>query len=170
MTTLTATTQVMSDTLSACRDPFTADELFQNCAGDKIPVTYHQCKQLAEVAQKCIDGGGFYNILSRGYGEGSLLTFFNNQGDLTNAIALNRPEVSKDRKIPKLNWLKQYFTNIGYAPDRVEIKYIQRIIESHIRDGGSWTTTVNDKTIVFILKMHDKVKSHMEFHREYKGE
>lgn len=170
MAALTASAQVMSDTLSACRDPFTADELFQNCAGDKIPVSYHQCKQLAEIAEKCISRGGFYNILSRGADQGSVLTFFNNQGDLTNAISLNRPEISRDRKIPKLNWLKRYFGNIGWAADRIEIKYIQRIIESHIRDGGSWETTFNDNTVIFILKMRGQVKSHMEFHREVCGD
>lgn len=170
MSALTASAQVMSDTLSACRDPFTADELFQNCAGDKIPVTYHQCKQLAELATHCIERGGFYNILSRGVDQGSLLTFFNNQGDLTNAITLNRPEISRDRKIPKLNWLKQHFANIGWAADRIEIKYIHRMIESHIRDGGSWESTFNDQCIVFTLMMRGQIKSHMEFRREYRGE
>lgn len=170
MTALTASEQVMTDTLSACREQFTAEELFQNTLADGVPVPFHQCKQLARVAQECIDRGGFYNILSRGVDQGSLLTFFNNQGDLTNAIALNRPEISKDRKIPKLNWLKQFFANIGYDKDRIEIKYIQRIIESHIRDGGSWTSTMNDQTIVFTLKMNGKVKSHLEFHREQSGE
>lgn len=170
MAALTASNQVIEDTLSACREAFTADELFQNCAADKIHVTYHQCKELAKLSEECIARGGFYNILSRGEGQGSVLTFFNNKGDLTSAVALNQPAIAKDRKIPKLNWLKQYFRNIGYDQDRVEIKYIHRIIESHIRDGGSWLTTMNNHTIVFTLKMNGAVKSHMEFHREQTGE
>ncbi len=169
MAVLKATEQTISDTLSACREPFTADELFQNCAADKIPVPYHQCKVLAEVSRDTIANGGFYNILTRKEG-GNVLTFFNNQGELLNAIVLNKPDISKDRKIPKLNWLKRYFTNIGYDKDRIEIKYIQRIIESHIRDGGSWSTTFNDETLLFVLKIHGQVKSHLEFHREVRGE
>lgn len=169
MAALKASEQIISDTLSACREPFTADELFQNCAADKIPVPYHQCKVLAELSHDTINKGGFYNILTRKDG-GNVLTFFNNQGELLNAIVLNRPEIAKDRKIPKLNWLKQYFANIGYAKDRIEIKYIHRVIESHIRDGGSWTTALNDTTLVFILKMHGQVKSHLEFRRETRGE
>lgn len=169
MGVLKATEQTISDTLSACREPFTADELFQNCAADKIPVPYHQCKVLAEISRETISRGGFYNILTRKDG-GNVLTFFNSQGELLNAVALNKPEIAKDRKIPKLTWLKRYFGNIGYAPDRIEIKYIQRIIESHIRDGGSWTTALNDNTVIFVLKIHGQVKSHMEFHREARGE
>jgi len=170
MAALKASEQIIADTLSACREPFTADELFQNCAADQIPVSYHQCKELAKISHKCIENGGFYNILSRIDGGGNVLTFFNNQGDLTNAVTLNRPEISKERKIPKLNWLKQHFANIGYDKDRIEIKYVHRIIESHIRDGGTWTTALNDTSIVFILKMHGQVKSHMEFHKETRGE
>lgn len=166
MTALTVSKEIIEDTLAVCRESLTADELFQNCAADGLPVSYHQCKVIAELSEKCIGNGGFYNILSRPEGQGNVLTFFNNKGELTENIIIRKPEESRERKIPKLNWLKQFFANIGYNKDRIEIKYIQRIIESHIRDGGTWSGSFNDNSIMFILKMNGSIKAHMEFRRE----
>lgn len=166
MTVTKVTQEIIDDTLVACRQPVTADELFQNCKADGIPVSYHHCKTIASVSEECINQGGFYNILSRANDQGNVLNFFDNKGELTQSFVIRRPEISRDRKIPKLNWLKQFFFNIGYSADRIEIKYIHRIIESHIRDGGTWLPTFNDKMIIIVLKMNGQVKTHLEFHRE----
>lgn len=156
---------VIDDTLAPCRDPLTPDELFQSCAQDGIPVTYHQCKTIADLSSKCIKSGGWYNILQLA-GGGNVVNFFDKEGNVTENIRLRQPEIAKDRKIPKLNWLKEYFKTIGYDGTRIEIKYIHRIIESHIRDGGSWNTACNDRTLIFVLKYNKQVKAHFEFHRE----
>lgn len=162
---MTVLNAVIEETLAACREPVTADELFQSCAADGIPVTYHQCKVIAKLSVECITKGGWYNILQLA-GGGNVINFFNQEGDVTENIRLRAPDISRDRKIPKLNWMRDLFAQIGYDSDRIEIKYIHRIIESHIRDGGTWTPACNDRTIVFILKMNGSVKSHHEFHRE----
>lgn len=158
--------QVIEDTLTPCRTPLTATELFQSCAADGLPVTYHQCKQIAKLSEECIRDGGWYNILSIADGNGNVVNFFNSEGELLQNYRLRRPEISRDRKIPTLNWLRDVFEKYGYDKDRLEVKYIHRIIDSHIRDGGSWTPLLNDHCFVVDLKMNGVIKGHFEFHRE----
>lgn len=166
MTQEIATKETIEETLAVCRSIILADDLFQSCAQDDLPVSYHQAQGVEAMSRECIEAGGFYIMLPKANDKGHLINFFDNQGNFTKGINVTRPEVSKDRKIPKLNWMKQLFASIGYAPDSVQIKLTHKLVESHLRDGGSWNVTVNDDTIVIILKMNDIIKAHYEFHEE----
>jgi len=166
MTDTKLTQDTINETLAVCKSVILADDLFQSCAEDGIPVSYHQAQGVERISRECVENDGFYTMVSKTKEAGYVFSFFDTRGELTNTININMPVIAKNRKIPKLNWLKQLFINIGYAADHITIKYMHRIVESHIRDGGTWNITFNDDTVVIILKMNDVVKGHYEFHEE----
>lgn len=167
MSVATATKETIKETLAVCKSVISADDLFQSCAYDNIPIGYHQAEGLEALSRKVIEAGGFYIMLAKAEDKGYTFNFFDVSGELTDVVNINMPEISKDRKIPKLNWLKSAFVQtLNYPEDHIEIKYMHRIIDNHIRNGGTWQLTLNDDTIIITLKMNGLIKGHYEFHNE----
>lgn len=163
---MSSLTEVMDDALFRLTVPLDMGVLIQKCFEDGIPLTNHQARAIELLAKETTDKGGFYTLANRAGGQGSVFIFYNKEGDITENVVLNFPNVSVERKIPSRQWLKDFFSYIGYAPDRLEIKMMFKLIDSHVRDGGSWTSSVGGNTIYFVLRMNEYVKSRYEFHKE----
>lgn len=157
---------VMKETIEHLRTKFTIDQLMENCYADGIPLTNHQAREIVRISDHTIDAGGFYIMNQLVDNTGTSFMFYNAKGELVQSIILRLPNIAKDRKIPSLKWLTNLFSHIDYHDERIEIKLTHKLIESHIRDGGTWTSAINGNTVIFIFKMNGKVKSHLEFHKE----
>lgn len=156
----------MDEALFRLTEPVDMGVLIQKCFEDGIPLTNHQARAIEIMSIETTKKGGFYTLANMTNGEGSVFIFYNKEGDILHNVVLNFPNASPDRKIPRRQWLKNFFEHIDYAPDRLEIKMMFRLIESHVRDGGSWTSSMSGNSIHFVLRMNDKVKSRFDFHKE----
>ena len=157
---------VVKEAFEHMRVPFTMEQLMDNCFADGIPITNHQARAITEIAKDVICKGGFYTMAQLQDNRGTNFQFYNVLGEVVNTITLNLPNIAKDRKIPKRTWLEDLFGHIGYHNQRLEIKFLESLLESHIRDGGSWSSSLNDNTVFFVLRMNEHVKARFEFHRE----
>lgn len=158
--------KVMDEALHRMTKVIDLDQLMKASYEDRMPLTKHQAQMIHDLSVETVAANGFYTLANLTDGLGSLFVFYNATGDVNKVIKLNFPMISKDRKLPKRKWLKDLFEHIGYRNDRIEIKYVYLMIESHIRDGGTWAATMNDSTITFVLKMNGLTKQYLEFHKE----
>jgi hypothetical protein len=157
---------VVKEALEHMRTPFTMDQLMDNCFADGIPITNHQARAITEIADDVIRKGGFYTMAQLQDNRGTNFQFYNVVGEVVNTITLNLPNIAKDRKIPTRNWLVSLFSHIGYHNKRLEVKYMEQLIESHVRDGGSWSSSMSGDAVYFVFRMNERVKARYEFHRE----
>jgi hypothetical protein len=157
---------VVKEAIHHMTQPISIDQLMQNCFADGIPLTKHQARALVALVDDTLAKKGFYTMAQKANGKGTVFCFYNAEGDMIDVVSLNVPEISKERKIPTRKWLEDFFEHIGYHKDRLEVKFTAKLLESHIRDGGSWTSAMNGDTIIFVLKMANRVKTHIEYHRE----
>lgn len=157
---------VMKEAVEHMRTKFTMDQLMENCFADGIPLTNHQAREITALAERTIDLGGFYTMGQLQDNRGTAFCFYNTVGEVVQSIVLNLPNISKDRKIPSRNWLVTFFEHIGYHNQRLEVKYMESLIESHIRDGGSWESSMAGDSIHFVFRMNNRIKSRYDFYRE----
>jgi hypothetical protein len=157
---------VIVEALGAMTTPIEMGILLQASYEDGIPLTNHQAREIARISEKCIQIDGFYTMNNMTDGKGTVFTFFNREGLILSTIILNFPNVAVERKIPSLRDVKTWFNYIGYHNERIEIKMLQTLIESHIRDGGSFNHFITSNALTFTLRMNGHVKSRYEFMRE----
>lgn len=160
---------IVVESLGAMTTPIDVGLLIESSFADGIPLTLHQARAVHELSVKTVDNGGFYTMNQLAEDKGTVFLFFNAEGKVEETIVLNQPNIAKDRKIPSLKWMTTFFEYIDYAPDRKEIKAIHTLLESHIRDGGSWEPTMNSESIKFVLRMNGHTKARYEFYREVLG-
>lgn len=157
---------VVKETLYHLRTKFTMEQLMENLFADRIPITNHQARQMEALCDQTIDRGGFYTMAQLHENIGTAFCFYNAKGEVVKSIILKQPNIADDRKIPKRAWLEDQFSHIGYHNQRLEVKFLESLLESHIRDGGSWSSSKDENTIYFVLRMNEHVKARFEFHRE----
>lgn len=157
---------VVKEALEHLRTKFTMDQLIDNCFADRIPITNHQAREMAKLCEQTIDRGGFYTMAQLQDNKGTAFCFYNVLGEVVSSVVIHQPNIASNRKIPTRAWLENAFSIIEYHNQRLEVKYMENLIESHIRDGGSWESSVNATTLYFTLRMNDKVKARYEFHKE----
>lgn len=157
---------VVVEALSAMTAPIGMGELLEACHQDGIPLTNHQAREIERISRECIDLNGFYTMNNKLFGKGTVFTFYTVDGLVTHNINLTLPEIDPTRKIPSRNLVMHWFNDIGYHNDRIEIKLMHDLIESHIRDGGSYERFNNHRTLSFTLRMNGRVKSRYEFFPE----
>lgn len=157
---------VIVDALGAMTTPIEMGQLLEACYADGIPLTNHQAREIERISRECIDRGGFYTMNNKLHDAGTVFTFYTVDGLVRDNIVLNFPNVSPDRKIPTLGIVKLWFKVLGYHDDRIEIKTMHQLIESHIRDGGSFERFNNQRILSLTFRMNDRVKSRYEFYPE----
>lgn len=157
---------VINEAIHHMTQPISIDQLMQNCFADGIPLTKHQSRALVTLVEDTLAKKGFYTMAQKAGGKGTVFCFYDAQGDIVDVVSLNVPEISKERKIPTRSWLQAFFSHIDYAKDRLEIKQMEKYIDSHVRDGGSWESSLSGDAIYFTFKMNNKVKSTYAFYRE----
>lgn len=166
---MSLTKEIVVDSLTAMTVKIDPGMLQDNCFADGVPLPRHQALRVCDYIDRTIDEGGFYlmnqlAVSPEGEGGGTIFTLFNKDGDVTNTIRLNFPQIRADRKLPNKTWLKNLMAQYGY--NDTSSKRIYLIIESHIRDGGSWTVRINDNNFEFVLRMNDQIKARHEFFKE----
>ena len=157
---------VVKEALDHLRTKFSMAQLMENLFADRIPITNHQARQMETLCARTVDAGGFYTMAQLQDNKGTAFCFYNVLGEVVQSVVFNQPNIANDRNIPKRAWLVDLFSQIGYHNQRLEIKFLESLLESHIRDGGSWSSSLNDNTVFFVLRMNEHVKARFEFHRE----
>lgn len=125
----------MSDRYTTPLDP---DQFQKALFQDGFPVPYASCEDVSKVADEAIKAGGYYTIDIIANGKGYVVQAFDNEGLVIANYVINRPEESDFRRIPTFPWLRHKFKCIGYDFKDKIIRQTHKLIESHIRDGGTW--------------------------------
>lgn len=146
--------------------PVTADQFQAACFEDRFPVTYADCERIAKVTEECCSDGGFFTIGTMVRGMGYVLTAYDRLEKIMANIVINLPVEAENRKIPQLSWLRHKFKLIGHDFKSNNIRQMYKIIENHIRDGGTWEYTETKDSIHFELKANGFIKGKHSFYRE----
>lgn len=157
---------VMVEALGAMTTVIDMGQLLEACHQDGIPLTNHQAREIEKISRECIDLKGFYTMNNKLFGKGTVFTFYTEEGLVTHNINLTLPEIDPTRKIPSRAIVQHWFEGLGYHAKRIEIDTMHKLIESHIRDGGSYDRFNNHRVLTFTLRMNGKVKSRYEFFPE----
>lgn len=145
------------------------DQLMEASFQDGIPITNHQAREIENISRQVTESGGFYimnNIVKNYEFTGTVFTFFNDKSEVVKLITLNFPHVAANRKIPKRSVVNAWFDYIGYNSERIERKIVHKLIDSHVRDGGTFERRNSDQHISITLLMNGQVKTRLEFFRE----
>lgn len=157
---------VIVEALGAITKVLGVDELMFHSYADGIPLTQHQASAINRMTMETVANRGFYTMVNKTRGRGTVFTFYDRDGEVTDCVNLNFPMISPDRRIPSVAVIQEHFRKVGYGPDRLEVKLIPKLIESHIRDGGIWQVQSDDQLLSFTLRMNDRVKARYDFYRE----
>lgn len=146
--------------------PLTADEFQKAAFEDRVPVSYTDCEKIAKVSEEVCKDGGYYTIGAMVRGMGYVVTAYTKEDEIAAAFIINRPVESEDRKIPTMSWLRHKFKSIGHDHKSNCIKQMSKIIENHIRDGGTWEYLSTNECIQFELKSNGATRSKHTFYQE----
>lgn len=144
----------------------TADALHTALFQDGFPVTYHDCELIAKITEDVCTGDGFYTMGEMADDKGHVVTAYDSKGFVKANFVINRPEISPQRKIPTLRYIRNRFTIIGYLPNDPIIRETHRQIERHIRDGGTWELFSGLGSVSIELSNRNKVKSRVTHYSE----
>lgn len=146
--------------------PVTADQFQQAAFEDRIPVKYTDCEKIAAVAEEACSSGGFFTIGTMVRGMGYVVNAYDKDEEILANFVINRPVEAEDRKIPTMAWIRHKFKMLNHAYKSNAIKQMHKIIENHIRDGGTWEYAGNNDSIHFELKVNGFIKARHSFYRD----